>query len=150
MVGYATDPLIVTWLMEGGDADLPEGSYFAPLEKSGQTVLYPEILSSMQTFLQAKQSARTGTAVVEIVGAPGSGRRTLAGQLATSVKKPLLVVKVDGRLDGPNTISIAEPMKTARRAARLHDALLYLDCKKRNRPSTWKSWHHTLRRMGKS
>jgi AAA+ superfamily predicted ATPase len=53
--------------------------------------LYPDALARMKTFVQSVRTGSSGPVQLEIVGPPGSGKRTLAAQFAAEHKRDLLI-----------------------------------------------------------
>jgi MoxR-like ATPase len=67
-----------------------------PVEVDGLDCLHPELLEQMRTAVAAIVAARTVGCEVELIGEPGSGRRTLLAQLATTLERtPLLMTGDD-------------------------------------------------------
>jgi len=128
LTGYAADPALAAWLVEGGDADLPAGSRLARTADTPATVLFPDLHDSMRGFIAAMEAAKADAIEIELCGATGSGRRTLAAQLAKDCRRPLLIVDA-ARLPrdsaGPAT---ARLVAAAQRSARLRGAWIYWSC----------------------
>ena len=128
LTGYAADPALAAWLVEGGDADLPAECRLARTADTPATVLFPDLHDSMRGFIAAMEAAKADAIEIELCGATGSGRRTLAAQLAKDCRRPLLIVDA-ARLPrdsaGPAT---ARLVAAAQRSARLRGAWLYWSC----------------------
>jgi adenylate kinase family enzyme len=128
LTGYAADPALAAWLVEGGDADLPAECRLARTTDTPATVLFPDLHDSMRGFIAAMEAAKADAIEIELCGATGSGRRTLAAQLAKDCRRPLLIVDA-ARLPrdsaGPAT---ARLVAAAQRSARLRGAWLYWSC----------------------
>lgn len=121
--GWMADPAIVAWLDRGGTQDLPAGTVLTPPDAfQALPVLYPAELDAATQFLVASESPASE---IELIGADGSGRGVLAGQIAAHSGKPLLTVPESELLEGGSDAEAAQGVFAAVRSARLHDAILY-------------------------
>lgn len=128
LTGYAADPSLAAWLVEGGDVDLPTGCWLARTADAPAAVLFPDLHDSMQSFLGAMAAAKADAIEIELCGATGSGRRTLATQLAKACRRPLLIVDAARLPHDATEAATARLAAAARRAAHLRGAWLYWSC----------------------
>jgi AAA+ superfamily predicted ATPase len=123
---WVADPAIVTWLILGTGLDPALGraaNLIAPSANIGEFCLYPEQLAEMQTFVQLVLHQRQGISQsrlsLELVGAEGTGKRTLATQLCATLKIPLLAVNAALLLGGSESspsLASERLMRTVRQA----------------------------------
>jgi adenylate kinase family enzyme len=122
--GWVADPKIVAWLVQGNVQDLPSGATLHPQQVwDGVPLLYPEIFASAGEFLSA--IAGETDVELEFLGPDGSGRGTLAGQVAACQGMPLISVAESDLLEGVSDADAAHVVLLAARSARLHGAVLY-------------------------
>jgi hypothetical protein len=122
--GWIADPQITAWLEHGGVHDLPAGATLHPPELYADSpLLYPEAFESAVQFLGAVEGA--ATIELEFVGPDGSGRATLAGQIAAHAGMPLIAVAEGELLEGLSDVEGAQVVRHAARGARLRGAILY-------------------------
>jgi hypothetical protein len=123
---WRADPHIVTWLFDGAAADPSLGAAAEP--SAALDCLYPDVLAAMRQFADSVLEHDPATPVaIELIGPDGSGRQTLAAQLAAASGKNGLFV-ADGRvLLGPGVPCnlASEHLIRAARSARLSDSILY-------------------------
>jgi len=128
MRGWSADPSVVAWLAGEGTEDLPRGlTLYEPDAFEQLPVLYEGVMRGAEEFIALREAEAEATVEVELVGPPGSGRRTLAGQLAARRGRPLLAVSGELFLEGVPEGEAHARVQEAVRAALLHDALLYWD-----------------------
>jgi hypothetical protein len=122
--GWIADAAIVAWLEEGGTSDLPPGAVLRQAETfAALPLLYPAERAIAAEFLDIAASAN---AEIELVGAEGSGRGVLAGQIAAHAGKPLLTLSDRDLPEGmPEAEAEASVLFAGIRSARLHGAMLY-------------------------
>ena len=91
-------------------------------------VLYPDLLAQLQAQLETGNppQAELSPREIALAGAEGSGRQTLAAQLAASLGRPLLAVNTPALLTSraPGS-SPTDDLVRAVRLAHAHQALLY-------------------------
>jgi AAA+ superfamily predicted ATPase len=122
--GWIADPLIVAWLERGGVQDLPDGAtLYTPEMWVDAPALYPEILASATEFLNAIE--RAPAAEIEFLGPDGSGRCTLAAQIAARAGKSLIAVSETELLEGVPETDTAQAVLLAARSAHLRGSILY-------------------------
>jgi AAA+ superfamily predicted ATPase len=125
--GWVADPHVASCLLHGVSLDPRLGDavrLVSPAAPVPDQCLYPATLAAMASFVRALSPALRREIV--LVGASGSGRRTLAAALAAAVRVPLLIVDAS-RLMGADVDAAAarEALIQVTRAARLHGAALY-------------------------
>jgi hypothetical protein len=112
--GWEADPLLLRWVRTGRASPTALGPGLELLAAPRLPVLYPDALARMQRF-----AASGGPMVViDLVGASGSGKRTLAAQLAGALGGALLAANLPA-LSPPN----APPEQARRAGARITLAL---------------------------
>jgi AAA+ superfamily predicted ATPase len=124
--GWVADPAIASWLLGGSALDARLASVASVvMPRAGGTCLYPAELVAMRELLATRDDVATPIEIV-VGGAPGSGRRTFAGQLARELATPLLVVDA-GRLvpSATDPALAADAITLAVRSARLLGAAVY-------------------------
>lgn len=101
-------------------------STIEPATISSLPVLYPDLLAQMEAHFEAQPSTVTELA---LAGPEGSGRQTLAAQLASSFGRPLLAVNTPALLaTSGSTSPLSTQLDTLIRAVRLahaRQAILY-------------------------
>jgi AAA+ superfamily predicted ATPase len=128
---WVADPAIVTWLLQGTGLD-PALAHavqlIAPAIEVSDRCLYPEQLAEMQMFVRTMldPGARRAPVSLELVGAEGTGKRTLAMQLCAALKIPLLTLNAGLLLGSESSpVLLAERILRAVRQSRLSGAALY-------------------------
>lgn len=145
---WVADPAIAAWLIRGDCADSALGeaiSWLPSAIAAGVTCLYPDSLQAIQTFLVAMgQADGNGTrpAVVplevELVGAAGAGKRTLAMQVCAALNLDLMAVDARGLLGAEVSRSLAlERLMRVVRLAGLSGAALYWHGLEEVSPKLW-------------
>jgi hypothetical protein len=129
---WVADPYVMHWLAGRRGTDPALSSSVELLPRAGHAAklcLYPEQLTGMLEFVRAV-SQPNGTAIqIELIGADGMGKRTLAGQFAAALGADLIAVDAETLLPGETAPAIAEDrVMRAIRMGRLERAMLY--------------WHH--------
>jgi hypothetical protein len=130
---WVVDPVVAGWLA-GQDASDPalEGAVAwrsRPVEAEAVT-LFPALLNEIMGFVASLRDESDGHAAapaiaLELIGPAGSGRRTLAAQIAAALGADLLVVNVPALLPADLPFELGrERIVRAGRLARLHGALL--------------------------
>jgi len=131
---WAIDPHILLWLLgsPGGDPLLGPSAEFLPTQGNTEGgCLYPEQLAHMLRFVQAvlpgaREPGPASMIEIEIRGAEGAGKRTLATQFAAALGADLLAVDAGSLLAVDVSPTAArERVLHAIRFARLTGALLY-------------------------
>jgi len=133
---WTADPYIVLWLLDrrGLDPALSSAAVrLLPCDECATSIyLYPQLLARMTEFVEAiRKSWAQGEAAlsdaieIELVGAAGTGKHTLAAQCAASFGFDLLAVDGDALLDGASPTQAAEITLRVRRMASLTGAALY-------------------------
>ncbi|MEK6676305.1 MAG: AAA family ATPase [Planctomycetota bacterium] len=126
LTAWSADPALTRWLLEAGDEDLPRGAVLSrPEEFNELPRLYPKILTSMLSFAAEMERGGVPAINMELLGPPGSGRRTLAGQFAALRRQAVLVVSESVLLRGATEGEIEGRVVSALRAARLRNAVPY-------------------------
>ena len=127
---WVADPYIVHWLVgeRCSDPVLSGAVQLVPGTRSAaQLCLYPAQLDEMIAFAQAVAAA--ATTQIELIGAEGTGKRTLAGQFAAQVKADLLAIDAEVLLSSDLAATAAEDrIMRVLRMARIEGAIPY--------------WHH--------
>lgn len=144
---WVADPAIVTWVLQGTGLDPALGHAVHLIEPSinvSDLCLYPEQLAEMQTFvrtmLDRQRGAHRATVSLELVGAEGTGKRTLAIQLCTTLKIPLLTVNAGLLLAGESSpVLLAERVMRVVRQAQLSGAALYWYALEDIPPKIWQT-----------
>jgi AAA+ superfamily predicted ATPase len=130
---WVADPHIVAWLTEDPARDA--ASLVPSLARAPEppaVCLYPAVLAAMRAFIAAMGSTpgTHGDAALdfecELIGAPGSGKRTLAMQLCATSGRPMFIADA-ARLLGPDVppATAIDNSVRAARAARLSGAVLF-------------------------
>ena len=132
---WLADPFVVAWLSRGDRLDPALGNavQFAQVEEAArQPCLYPSQLAGLLGFVRAfSRDDETlpggGNAVeIELLGLPGSGRRTLASQACAALGCEMLVVDTPALMaESAGPSQVAERVERAVRVARLAGAALY-------------------------
>ncbi|PZV10031.1 MAG: hypothetical protein DCF22_17540 [Leptolyngbya sp.] len=130
---WVADPAIVTWLLQGTGLDPALGhavDLIMPSVNTSDRCLYPEQLAEMQTFvrtmLDQQRGVRRAPVSLELVGAEGTGKRTLAIQLCAALKIPLLTLNAGLLLGSESSpVLLAERVMRVVRQAKLSGAALY-------------------------
>jgi AAA+ superfamily predicted ATPase len=132
---WVADPHIMLWLLGRASIDPVLGSavqFLAKEQSIGKLCLYPQQLAEMLHFVQAvsqRTAELTQPAVaidLEIIGVTGTGKRTLAAQLAAALGAGLITVDADALLASDVAGPVArERVLHAIRMAQLAGAVLY-------------------------
>jgi hypothetical protein len=139
------DLQMVRWLAPGANADSPlrQGLVWMKRDQLPAACLYPETAGAMQEFIRQMRSPEhvLGGVRLELVGMPGSGRRTLAAQVCAGFGADMLAA--DAALIGPDvnpSLAVSRAIEVAREA-RLNGAILYWDSADLVDPAIWKATH---------
>jgi hypothetical protein len=145
---WAADPHIMLWLLGYASSDPVLGSavqFLAKVDSAAKVCLYPQQLAKMLDFVQAvsqsaSESKRAVTLEIDILGADGTGKRTLAGQFAATLGADLIAADADSLL-APD---VARPVARERvlhviRMARLTGAVLYWHGSDRQSSRVWQA-----------
>src|SRR5258706_482643 len=130
LAAWTPDPYLVSWFQNQAAIDpvLSRAARYVPPSDAPELCLYPEVLGELREFTAALESSRAPM-VVEIVGPHGSGKMTLAAQLAESLEAGLLAIDAAALLTNDAGMAgerpAAEKMMRAIRMARLAGAVLY-------------------------
>jgi hypothetical protein len=130
-VPWAADPYIVAWLLQRGQQDTALGQAATLVRAldvaASHACLYPEQLAAMEAFARAFQGQEAAAPVrIELVGAAGVGKRTLAAQLASALGTDLVVADAGALFgDGVPVALACERAVRAVRLARLEGAAIY-------------------------
>jgi len=126
---WIADPAIATWVMQGTGIDptLAHAVRWVPPIKDSKLCLYPTLLAEMTTFVRSLfQHPSQSQVSLELVGATGSGKRTLVTQLCTALGIPLFTVNAELLFSSEmSPTSIADRQMRVVRQARLNRAALY-------------------------
>jgi hypothetical protein len=134
---WVADSHIMLWLLSGPapDGTLGMAVELLPKAVSAERIcLYPELLTGMLEFARAAANALSlpdgplspmPALEIEIAGAPGAGKRTLAAQFAAALGADLLAVDAEQLLADASPAMTAERLVRAVRMARLSEAILY-------------------------
>jgi SpoVK/Ycf46/Vps4 family AAA+-type ATPase len=138
--GWIVDAHIMLWLLTGDAPDPTLGQsvqLVSRAEVADKASLYPEQLEAMLGFLRVMSQPRSGTdgapmrppaIEIELVGAEGAGKRTLAAQFAAALGAGLLVVDADQLLSSDNSAGAnADRLIRAVRLGRLTGSVLYFN-----------------------
>jgi hypothetical protein len=147
---WIADPAIASWLIRGDCADPALGAAIAWLPASigvGITCLYPDQLKAIQTFVTVMgqgqvdkyQKRRSPIPLeVELVGATGAGKRTLAMQVCAALNLDLMTA--DARVllgaEVPRSLALERLMRVVRLAG-LSGAALYWHGLEEVNPKFW-------------
>lgn len=132
-IPWTVDPQIAAWLSRGPSPDPALGDAVEVLshfELAGSTCLYPDVLRGMvehATSLRPTAAWPPRTLEMEIVGPTGSGRRTLAAQVAAALGTDLVVADAT-RLFAPDTplpTMVDQIVRVARLGRLAHAAVLW-------------------------
>ncbi len=136
---WTADAHIVLWLSNGPciDPALAESARFYPIAESQRLhCLYPAQLERMTSFVRGMwessrkqeplQAVAQAALEIEIVGPPGSGRRTLAAQFAAAFGADLLTMDADHLLGAD--LSAAQSEDHILRARRMAGLLRVILC----------------------
>ncbi|MBZ5510985.1 MAG: ATP-binding protein [Acidobacteriia bacterium] len=144
---WVADPGVVQWLTRLAPIDPMLGSaaaFIPAAENATKTCLYPAELARMQAFVAVVRDACQDSGdscpliELELVGPDGSGRETLAGQLAAALGCNL--VSADAALLMGSDVPPATATERAVRAARLAKlvgGVLYWRHAERANPNVW-------------
>ena len=122
---WAADPAIVDFLGDQRAGDLGGNAILAqPKDIAALQVLDDKLIDDIVGFLRLREGPTGAAVAVELVGPEGSGRKTIARQVAGRLELATLAVKAGSLLDG-----VPDPQAHARvlgavRMAILHDAVL--------------------------
>lgn len=148
---WVADPHIMLWLLGCRTADPvlgPGVQFLSKEESSARLCLYPDELAEMLEFLRAfSQSSsglkeqRNGIPIeIELTGATGTGKRTLAAEFAAALGADLIAVDAQSLLAADVPPALArERVVHAIRMARLSDALLYWHNSERLSTRVWRA-----------
>ena len=124
---WVADPYIMLWLLGRHVLDpainTPALRLFNRGENASSLCLYPQLLSQVIEFIQAIQ--KSDSIEIEIIGAEGSGKCTLAAQCAASLGHDLLAVDADLLLGDASPKQAATLILRVRRMALLSGSALY-------------------------
>jgi hypothetical protein len=130
---WSVDPLVAGWLIgqDGLDPTLDGAVEWHPCPMGEESVcLFPTLLNEIADFVSALRDAagnRSGdpTIAIELVGPAGSGRRTLAAQIAAERGTGVLIADVPALVPAELPREVArERIARAGRLARLHGGIL--------------------------
>ena len=133
---WVADPQIQLWLL-GSPAAIPSpgpGLQLMTKEAADGTCLYPDVLAAMLEFFRAvsgnssglREAPAAAAIEIELVGAEGTGKRTLASQFAAALGANLIAADAEQFLPSEIPASVErERIVHAVRMARLSSALLY-------------------------
>jgi hypothetical protein len=145
---WVADADIVAWLSEDEERDASSlGPSLARAREAPSICLYPAVLAAMRNFIAAMSSASAADGdpppdlEYELVGPPGSGRRTLAIQLCAILGRPMIVADA-ARLLGPDTApaTAIDNIVRATREARLSGATLFWHDADAIDSKRWAAW----------
>jgi ATPase family associated with various cellular activities (AAA)/Winged helix domain, variant len=131
---WAIDPHMMLWMLglPGNDPLLGSSAQFlANEDSSDKPCLYPQQLTEMLQFVQAvlpntREPGCASAVEIEIRGAEGAGKRTLAAQFAAALGADLLTVDADLLLTPEvSGTAVKERVLHAIRLARLTEAVMY-------------------------
>lgn len=125
---WIADPYIANWL-EGRRGIDPVLNSFVRLASSSAVEnspsLYPDLLGVMLEFARLGASSPATALQIEIAGAEGTGKRTLARQFAAALGADLLAVDADALLAAETPAAAEDRVMRCLRMARLEGAVLY-------------------------
>ncbi|MDO8586994.1 MAG: ATP-binding protein [Armatimonadota bacterium] len=131
-VPWVADPHVASYLARGDNLDSALGTAARRLSARAPEAglrLYPAELSALKEFILAFKRDGSGAPVeIELIGAKGSGRKTLAAEVCAEIGMDMLIVDA-GELLGSNLElppAIDKAIHAAR-AARLSQIALYWD-----------------------
>jgi AAA+ superfamily predicted ATPase len=119
-----TDPALSRW-----------SQMIEPATIDSLPLLYPEPLAQLLTYMRDSVAARRPVEIA-LTGPEGSGRQTLAAQLAASLGRPLLAVRTPVLLAGASA-PFLDDLVRAVRAARACNAVLYWRDPDHIAPADW-------------
>ena len=140
--GWRADALLLPALMGRGSpggqwpSDWATGCAGRAVKVAAGPVLRPDAVAEITGFLKSLDaSRRSGPPIeIELVGAPGSGRTTLAAQAAAKLGKNLVAVNAAALANGPDLIAAAT--REVRRA-QLDGAVIAWEHAAAMPPMTW-------------
>lgn len=143
---WAADPHVVLWAVQGACLD-PALGPAVQIHSAGETrkkpCLYPEQLAGIRDFIRSllgkpDASAHAAPLEIEIIGAGGAGKRTLATQFAATLGADLICAEAGLLLAGdvPRGLA-ADRVIRAARMARLARGVLYWHGIKAPDPMIW-------------
>lgn len=147
---WIADSHIVSWITRGPCLDPALSSSVEMVPPAGvakHPCLYPDQLQSLLEFVQAlcqhrdQSGDHLGVPVeIELVGPPGTGKRTLAGQFSAALGASLLVVNAAASF-GPEVpfVTALDRVVRAARLARLASAVLYWQDADGLNPRLWEA-----------
>jgi SpoVK/Ycf46/Vps4 family AAA+-type ATPase len=138
------DPHIVRWLAAIREKEPPsrQGVTWMRRDQLPEDCLYPDVAAAMRKFIDEMRS-RPGThsdVRIELVGLPGSGKRTLSAQVCAALGADLMAADAVG-LIGPDVnpaLAVTRVIELVREA-RLNRAILYWDSADMVDPVIWKA-----------
>ena len=136
---WTADPYIL-FLVQGSaapDTVLEGAAQDLPIDAAGNPCLYPELLETILHFCNAVSAPAVE---IELIGEHGSGKKTLASQIAAALGLGLNVVDADRLLpaDLPAPVA-ADRILRAVRMARLTHRLLYWSGGERTSQRLWQA-----------
>jgi SpoVK/Ycf46/Vps4 family AAA+-type ATPase len=137
------DPHIVRWLAVAGESELPlrQGLAWVRRNQLPAGCLYPKVAAAMHEFIDGMRN-RPGQRIpvqLELVGLPGSGKRTLAAQVCANLGVDLLVADAPALLAPESDPAAVTRAIEVTREARLNQAILYWDSADAVDPAIWKA-----------
>jgi hypothetical protein len=141
--GWVAEAAISTWLLGGAaiDAELVDGLRLTDPSIARLPCLHDEVLARLCEFVDSiTRGGRVSSIAIEIIGPSGSGRRTLAAQLASVWQFGLLVADAGTLLQNDLAAIIArQRVRKCMRSARLENALLCWHVDSDVDPGVWQS-----------
>ncbi|HET7840055.1 MAG TPA: ATP-binding protein, partial [Terriglobia bacterium] len=149
-VPWVADPHIVSWIACGPCLDPALGNSVQMISGAGfaeRPCLYPDQLQSLLEFVQAlcRHDNHAGNRLsvpveIELVGPPGSGKRTLAAQFSAALGSSLLVADAATLFGAEVPFAKAmERVVRAARLARLTGAILFWQDAEGLNPRLWEA-----------
>jgi AAA+ superfamily predicted ATPase len=147
---WVADPHIVSWIARGPCLDPALGNSVRMIPGAGvaeRPCLYPDQLQSLLEFVRVlcrhddQAGYRLGVPVeIELVGQPGSGKRTLAAQFSAALGSSLLVADATTLFGAEVSFATAlERVVRAARLARLTGAILFWQDAEGLNPRLWEA-----------
>ena len=139
---WLADPTVALSLQESRWHDPALGDAVSILpgaQVAAMGCLYPEALARLRGFVESVHAASSAPMEIELIGPPGAGKRTLAGQLAAALGRDLLIGDAAALLtDKPPETAAVNAVRLAR-MARAVRSVAYWRSADGVAPAVWKA-----------
>ena len=144
-VPWIVDQFVTGWLgfAEGADDGIQNEARVIELaDHEKQLCLYPDQLAAMQSFVRVmRETAATGArecTIIEVIGAPGAGKRVLAAQLCATLGAGLIAADAS-ILANADAYTVKETIARIGRLARFKNAAVYWSAAEGLDPKCWQA-----------